>query len=167
SALSGTIAAGNGNGVIDPGECDLVNVIVSNTTAIPMSGITAILNSVSPGVAVLRSISSYLDIPAFGEATNLTPFELMTSTNFPCGQNVNLNLAVATTTHNTFAMPLTFPTGSPGCAPGNGICDQWPDITITSALGSNAPSSVRLSLSSIPSTCSNPKVCPGLRAEGK
>ncbi len=115
-ALPGAVASGNANGIIEPNECDLLNVVVSNRTAIAMTGIQGTLSSVTPGVTVIRSISAYPDVPANNRRTNTSPFQILTPPNFICGQNVDLELSLATATHGTFKVPVRFTSGAQGPA---------------------------------------------------
>lgn len=108
------ILSGNGNGLIDPNECNLLNVVVSNSTANPMTGISAKLSSLTPGVTVHQTVVGYPDIPANGRRTNSSPFQLSIGTNFVCGQNVDLLLSLETTSHNAFGLPVTLNSGAVG-----------------------------------------------------
>lgn len=108
------ILSGNGNGLIDPNECNLLNVVVSNSTANPMTGISAKLSSLTPGVTVHQTVVGYPDIPANGRRTNSSPFQISIGTNFVCGQNVDLLLSLETTSHNAFGLPVTLNSGAVG-----------------------------------------------------
>lgn len=109
-----TVFSGYGNGLVDPNECNLINIVISNKTGVAMTGISAALQSYTPNVAVLQSGNSYPDIPANGRRTNTTPFQISTTPNFACGTTIQLQLAVQTATHNSFKIPVTLFTGSPG-----------------------------------------------------
>jgi autotransporter-associated beta strand protein len=111
-----TISAGNGNGVVDANECNFLNVVVTNTSAYTLSGMTAQLTPVSPGVAVTYPVSAYPDIVPARQGTNGETFQFTTWPGFAasCGSNVQLQLTVQSASHGTFTLPVTLPSGSPG-----------------------------------------------------
>ena len=113
---STAISAGNGNGVVDANECDYLNVVVTNASAYALSGVSATLTPVTPGVAVTFPVSAYADVPASSRGTNAETFQFATWPGFAasCGSNVQLNLTVQSTSHGTFTLPVTLPSGSPG-----------------------------------------------------
>ncbi len=114
AVVGSAVLSGNGNATIDPNECNLINVLVSNKTGIAMSGITATLSSLTPGVTVVQMSSAYPNIPANQRRTNSNPFQISVASNFVCGENVQLLLSLQTSTHNSFGLPVVLNTGSPG-----------------------------------------------------
>lgn len=124
-----TVLGGNGNGLVDPNECNLINIVVSNKTGVAMTGITAALQSYTPNVTVLQSGNSYPDIPGNSRRTNATPFQISTTTNFVCGTTIQLQLAVQTASHNSFKIPVTLFTGSAGTVQSfsNSVATAIPD----------------------------------------
>ena len=108
------VSSGNGNATIDPNECNLISVVVSNKTASAMTGISAKLVSLTPGASVVQPFANYPDIPGNARRTNVSAFQLSTTTNFVCGQNVQLQLVLQTTSHNSFAIPVVLNSGTPG-----------------------------------------------------
>jgi fibronectin-binding autotransporter adhesin len=131
-ALAGTaVSFGNGNGSIDPNECDYLYVVVTNATGTPMTNIMATLSSTSPNVSVTQPVSPYANVPGNGKGTNSTPFQISTTTNFVCGTTVNLQLAVATASHGTFSVPITLTSGGPSLTSvrfDNNITTNVPDV---------------------------------------
>ena len=63
------LVTGNGNGVADPNECNLLYVALTNTTPSAASGIQATLTSDTPGVIVTQPFASYPDGPAASRRT--------------------------------------------------------------------------------------------------
>ncbi|TAL00001.1 MAG: hypothetical protein EPO07_10235, partial [Verrucomicrobia bacterium] len=115
-ALSNAISSGNGDGIIQPNECDLLSIVITNFGATTVSNILATLLSQTPYVSVLQGSSSYPNITAGSRGTNNTPFQLSVSPLFVCGQNIDLLLAVTTANAGTFSIPLVLNTGAAGSA---------------------------------------------------
>lgn len=111
TSLSG---GGNGNGVLEPNECNYYRVVVTNGSGLPMSGVVATLVPATPGVAVPYPTSAYPDIAGGGRGTNLEPFQITTWPSLPCGANIELDLKVETATHGHFTLPVSLRSGSPG-----------------------------------------------------
>ena len=111
---AGMVSSGNGNHAIEVNECNLLSLVVSNLGANAMTGASATLRSLTPGLAVVQPFSGYPDIPAGQRGTNLTPFQVTTLPGFVCGANVNLELSVASATHGTLKVPFTLGSGVPG-----------------------------------------------------
>ncbi len=92
TAGAAVVWSGNGNGAIETNECNLLSLAVNNISASAMSGVTATLQSLTPGVAVVQPFSSYPNIPASGTRTNDSFFQLTTQPGFICGTTVDLEL---------------------------------------------------------------------------
>ena len=107
-----SVSLGNGNGTIDPNECDYLSVVITNQTGTPITGVSATLLSTTPNVAVTQPFSTYPDVPGSGKGTNTAPFQISTSTNFVCGTTINLVLTVATASHGSFSVPVVLSSGS-------------------------------------------------------
>ncbi len=115
--LSSTaISSGNGDAIIEPNECNLLNIVVTNVSGATVSNISATLLSQSPNVSVVQGSSTYPNIAANGRGTNTTPFQVSFSPFFVCGENVDLLLAVSTANQGAFSIPLVLNSGSPGSA---------------------------------------------------
>lgn len=110
------VSTGNGNGDIEPGECNLLNIALSNIVAGTVSGVSATLSSTNPGVTITQPFSTYPNLPANGTRTNNTPFQISTSPALVCGTNIDLVLTVTTATNGSFSVPITVFTGTAGSA---------------------------------------------------
>lgn len=108
-----TITSGNGNGTIDANECNLLHLVVTNTSGVNLSSVSAVLWSETEDVVVTQPESPYLDIPANGRGTNLVPFQISTLPSFACAGQITLRLIV-TTSSGSFGTFVNLPTGSPG-----------------------------------------------------
>lgn len=111
---SARVEAGNGNGRIDPGECNELYVAVMNPTAGPVVVISAHLQSLDPRIMVTQSRSEYGNVPTGGIRTNTTAFQVRVSEGFPCGEPARFHLVVNTLADGRFAIPVTFETGQEG-----------------------------------------------------
>ena len=95
-ALAGvTVSGGNGNGAVDPNECNQLTLFLQNAGGAPATNITAVLSSTTPGVTILQSQSAYPNLAGGAAAANLTPFRILTAPSSPCGTPVSLTMTVA------------------------------------------------------------------------
>jgi subtilisin-like proprotein convertase family protein len=111
-ATDSAIGGGNGNGLIDPNECNTLTITLQNLGSGQATNVSATLATSTPDVTITQPTSTYPDIPPGGTATNNTPFEVSTSPSFICGIAVNLTLTV-TTDDGTFTVPLPLSSGTP------------------------------------------------------
>jgi len=116
AAVSTVISGGNGDGIIQPNECNLLNVVITNVAGALVTNISATLLSKTPGVSVVQASAAYPNIAANGRGTNATPFQISLAPGFVCGQNIDLLLAVATANQGSFSIPLVLTSGSAGGA---------------------------------------------------
>ena len=70
---------GNGNGIIEPNECNNLDVTILNDGCLLGSGITAVLSTTTPGVTISQPNSPYPDTAENATAANTTPFQVSTS----------------------------------------------------------------------------------------
>jgi uncharacterized repeat protein (TIGR01451 family) len=85
---------GNGNGTIDPNECNNLNIVLQNLGTLGATNIVARLSSSTPGVIIAQRTSPYPDLPNSAMGTNLVRFSISTTPNFVCGTPVNLTVLV-------------------------------------------------------------------------
>jgi autotransporter-associated beta strand protein len=111
-----SIAGGDLNGVIDPNECNLLYVVLTNAAPDAVMDLAATLVSRTPGVAVTQPFSAYPNLPFGGRGTNVTPFQISTTPGLACGLAIALDLIVHTDNHGWFTVRLALPSGSPGTA---------------------------------------------------
>ena len=110
------VTTGNGNHFIDPNECNQINIVITNKTGSAMMDITGTLSSTNPNVIVTQPTSAYSNAVALGRSTNATAFQISTLAGFTCGSDINLNLAVTTSSHGTVTMPVVLHTGEPAAS---------------------------------------------------
>jgi len=94
AVVSNTLSGGNGNGRIDPNECNNLNILVTNEGAATAIGVQGTLTSLTPGVVVGVSTVSFNNIPPGGSAQNATAFTVSSAPDFTCGTVVTLQLAL-------------------------------------------------------------------------
>ena len=152
--------SGNGNGAIETNECNLLSLSLSNLSVVTMSGLTATLQSLTPGVVVVQPYSTYPNIPIGLRRTNDALFQITTGPGFVCGTSVNLELQVVSTTHGTLKVPISLPSV---CTVGSGICELCPNATLNSALGAASPKQTgRLARGGTASACGSQKLFPNI-----
>lgn len=106
-------AAGNGSGFLEPDECSDLNVSLVNPGTNALQGVTAVLRSLTPGVAVTQPFSPYPDIAPGGAAGNLAPFQIQTQPWLNCPTNVNFQMSYSSTSAGLFSVPFTMQLGAP------------------------------------------------------
>lgn len=105
------------NTVIEPNECNLLQVTLGNIGGGTALAISSTLSSSTPGVIIDTASSSYSDIASNGSGVNSVAYEVSTNNSVACGSTVNFTQTV---TSNSPASPQTFNFSLPvGQAPGN------------------------------------------------
>lgn len=111
---SARVVSGNGNGLIDPDECNEIFVTLENQSAVPVIVTSAHLQSLDGYLIVTRGESDYGTVPVGGRRTNDTAFQVRVSDGFRCGNAARFNLVVYTLAHGRFAVPVEFASGKAG-----------------------------------------------------
>jgi uncharacterized repeat protein (TIGR01451 family) len=107
------LTGGNGNGVVDPNECNDLRVVLANRGGFGVTNIQATLSTSTPGVIVTGIESPYPDVPGGEQRTNTVAFQFSTSDAFICGSTIEFALFIKSdqvTTTNLFRLA----TGQPG-----------------------------------------------------
>src|SRR5262249_9256429 len=60
------VTSGNGNGIIEPNECNALNVTILNDGCLLGSGVSAVLSTTTPEVTITQPNSDYPDTPENG-----------------------------------------------------------------------------------------------------
>jgi uncharacterized repeat protein (TIGR01451 family) len=103
----------NGDGVIDPGEIILANVVLRNTDGPAATNVVATLTCATPGVTMVQGTAFYPVMLPGALATNLTPFAIRIAKSLACGTVLSFTqaaLANGVPLDNSF----TFKVGSYG-----------------------------------------------------
>ncbi|MGI8811099.1 MAG: M36 family metallopeptidase [Pyrinomonadaceae bacterium] len=113
-----TATVTSGNNLLEPNECNTLNVPITNNSANAATGITAVLSSTTPGITVTQASSAYPDMAGgAGPINNTTPFQVSIANTVACFTTANFTLTV-TYTGGGGGSPATFnfslPVGLPG-----------------------------------------------------
>jgi len=141
---------GNNNGIVNRGECVIVNLGIKNNGCAKATGISAQLTTTTPGVTVNQGNSGYSDKAIDESGTNSTPFRISVSNSFGCGTEIALSLNLTYAGGNK-SVSFTIPT-----------CAGGPEQTIPTSqlMTSDSTQNDRIGRDSRPSTCAG-KVSPG------
>lgn len=113
-AVSDLLDNGNNNGVADPGERSLrLTLGLANNGQTTATAVAATLTSLTPTATASLGGRSYGSLALAQSATNSLPFILSLSPAHPCGQPVQLQLAV-TSPEGSGTVNYTIATGLPG-----------------------------------------------------
>src|SRR5207244_3360258 len=90
-----SLSNGNGNGIIEPNECNDLNVTILNDGCLLGTAVSAVLSTTTPEVTITRPTSPYADTAENGTVVSTTPFQVSTSPAFVCGTTINFTLTVS------------------------------------------------------------------------
>lgn len=108
------LVGGNGNGLIDPNECNSMLIVLTNFGSVTATGVRATLSTTTPGVVIAQPTSLYPTMLTNGAGTNLVAFRISTAPTFACGTPVHFNLAVTSDqSFNTVRFNFQLNSGSP------------------------------------------------------
>lgn len=117
AVAASAVTRGNGNNAIDPNECNDLRITITNSSATPMTGIAATLSTTNTNVLVTQPFSTYANMAASGAASNTTSFQISMLPSFPCGSDLNLTLALTTSSHGAFMLPIVLHSGDASATP--------------------------------------------------
>jgi hypothetical protein len=144
-----SVAGGNGNGIIEPNECNDIDVTILNDGCLLGSGVSAVLSTTTPEVTITRPNSPYPDTGENATGVNTTPFQVSTSPAFVCGATINFTLTVSFTGGSSV---LNFSVIS---------CTEPPTTVNGSLDESDTVQEGRLGRNGLVSGCGTAKACPG------
>ncbi len=146
---------GNGNAVIEPSECNTLNVSLLNDGCLSGSGISGVLSTTTPGVTITQANSLYPNAPAGAATTNSTPFQISTSAGFSCGTPINLTFSATYSGGGSLVQNFTLATCNAPPMVVNGILTTG-DLVQEGRMGRNA----------VVSNCGTAKPCPTIFGSG-
>lgn len=149
-----SLSNGNGNGIIEPNECNDLNVTILNDGCLLGTAVSAVLSTTTPEVTITQPNSSYPDTPENGTAVNTTPFQVSTTPSFVCGTTIDFTLTVSSAGGSSV---LNFSIVS---------CQVPPTVVNGSLDASDLVQEGRLGRNGLVSGCGTAKACPGILGTG-
>jgi hypothetical protein len=87
--VRGATTVTTGNGIVEPNECNELNVVLNNIGTNGATAVGATLSTTTPGVTIDAPTVTYPNLAAgSGTGTNATPFRFSTGPGVACGSNV-------------------------------------------------------------------------------
>jgi hypothetical protein len=149
-----SLSQGNGNGIIEPNECNNLGVTILNDGCLLGSGVSAVLSTTTPEVTITQPTSPYPDTAEGATGVNTIPFQVSTSSSFVCGTTINFTLTVS------FA-------GGSSVLNFSILSCQQPSTIINGSLDTSDPvQEGRLGRNGLVSGCGTAKACPGILGTG-
>ncbi len=109
-----TTATPTGNSIIEPNECNDVQVSLTNEGTLAATGISATLSSSTPGVQVVLDNSAYANLAAGASGNNLVNYKVSTGPSVACGSTINFTQTVSFAGGTSLVTTsFTRPVGSP------------------------------------------------------
>lgn len=84
-----------GNNLLEPNECNLLSIPVTNLGQSTATSVTATLSTTTPGVSITVPIANYPSIAPGAAASSVSPFQVSTTNAVACATNVELVLTVS------------------------------------------------------------------------
>src|SRR5215831_9758101 len=149
-----SLSNGNGNGIIEPNECNDLNVTILNDGCLLGTAVSAVLSTTTPEVTITRPTAFYADTLENGTVMSTTPFQVSTSSSFVCGTTINFTLTVS------FA-------GGSSVLNFSIVSCQVPPTVVNGSLDTSDPvQEGRLARNGLVSGCGTAKACPGIFGTG-
>jgi hypothetical protein len=147
---AGAATVTSGNNLLEPNECNTLNVPLSNIGDVNATAVSAVLSSTTPGITVNQANSAYPDIPGpGGPVNNTTAYQVSVAGTVACFTSADFTLTVTYTGGSSpatfnFSLPVGIPatnydftTGTGGTIPAGGTLvagSQTDDGAVTVAL---------------------------------
>jgi len=103
-------SAGNGNGLLDPGETATLQMELKNDGIADATGITAALSTSTAGVTVTQTDSGYPNLAPDAAVLNSTPFRIRADSGVACGTLIQFTLSLQTG-QGSFILPAALRVG--------------------------------------------------------
>ena len=119
TVAGGTATVTSGNNLLEPNDCDTLNVALNNNSGDPATGISAVLSTTTPGITVTQANSAYPDMtPGQQGVANTTPYQVSIDNTVACYTTANFTLTI-TYTGGGGGSPLAYNFSLPVGLPGN------------------------------------------------
>jgi len=149
ASSSVSLSGGNGNGVIEPNECNDLDVTILNDGCLLGSAVSAVLSTTTPEVTIALANSAYPNVAENATGTNTTPFQVSTSSSFVCGTTIDFTLTVSFAGGSS-----VFNFSVPTCVQPAAVINGSLDVSDPVQEG-------RLGRNGLVSGCGTAKACPG------
>ncbi|MBM3845785.1 MAG: hypothetical protein FJ405_05800 [Verrucomicrobia bacterium] len=154
------VLGGNGNGKVEPNECNDLHLTVRNSGGSALPATKAYLRALTPGVVVTQPASTLGSLGVGSAGETVAPFRVSTDAGFECGGSVRLELQLVEEGGNTQTVPFTFDGGT-DCGETGGPCAVC--NVVAGTLDESSPGVANyVNQQSEPSSCAIAKSCPGL-----
>ncbi len=108
--------SGGGNGVIEPGETVGLVVTAKDNGTAPVTGVSAVLTTSTPGVTVTDGTATFPNMAAGASApSNPDHFQFAVDPSFPCGNTIDFAIQF-TSNEGSWSDAFSYSTGTPGQA---------------------------------------------------
>jgi uncharacterized repeat protein (TIGR01451 family) len=129
------LSGGNGNGQIDPNECNDLTVTITNAGSVLATGVEGVLVSDTfPAISIGQSAVAFPDVPPNSSVTAGVPFTVSSSPDFVCGSAVQLALTLKAD-QGVATSPIILTSTGP-CQTGTGTC-PGADLSIALSVAPN------------------------------
>jgi hypothetical protein len=145
--------SGNGNGILNRGECDNLNVTIANVGCHDASGVSSVLGTSSSNLTVASTQSPFPNLAIGQSQVESMPFQVSVGNNYVCGTPAVFSLAVMDASGGAGTLGFSLPTCGPSNSPivfGSQTLDNSSSVQVS-----------RLGRDGSPSDCSAAKACPG------
>ncbi len=143
--FTNSLLGGNNNGIVDPDECNQMNITLTNRGTLIVGSISAKLISKTVGVFVTQPFSTWPVIPGTNAAVCLTPFGISTTPELVCGTPLQFDLIITsdqdirtnaiTILTGTNGAPILFQNNTAVVIPDANQTGIMSPITVTNILG--------------------------------
>lgn len=106
-------AAGNNDGVVDPGETIALDVALTNAGSLTATAVSGVLGVAGGGATMIQPNAAYPNLAPAATTTNTTPYLASVSPAQPCGQPLTLALTANYNVSRTLQYTYTVPVGAP------------------------------------------------------
>jgi len=145
--------SGNGNGILNRGECDNLNVTIKNVGCHDAAGVTSVLSTPTSNLTVASTSSAFPALAIGQSQVESMPYQVSVGNNYVCGTPAAFSLAVSDTNGGAGTLGFSLPTCGPSSSP---------VVFANQTLDTNSSAQVsRLGRDGSPSDCSAAKACPG------
>lgn len=131
SVSATALTGGNGNGTVDPNECNDFAITLRNDGTSTATGVVGTISTTTPNVTLTTNNANYPNINVGATANSTFPFKISTNLSYVCGTAIPITLVV-TYTGGSDTVVVNAPIGGSGYtltqSSGNSIVPGTTDI---------------------------------------